>query len=172
MNWISLLVPIFNTFLTRVFPDPEKRAQAELEMQKAINAAQAEYSKAQAIKDEAKKSVIVAEMQQSSWFADWRAKLMMGCTAMILFNWIIAPMLNAILNYAGMPIVTVPIPSEAWVLLNVGLGGYFTDQTVKSYTGNKYGNDKGLFDIIREIKGKPLTQTDVDKVNSRWKSGK
>lgn len=174
MNWLTiaqLIIPGISKIFDRVIPDPEKRAQAEIEMQKTLKEAQVEFYKAQAVENESKKDIIVTEMGQASWFSDWRAKLMTMCTVMIGFNWIVVPVANSLLYFLDTQITPNAIPSEAWLLLNIGLGGYIGERTMTSYQNGKVEkarveNDKAIFDVARKIKGKPLTQADVDAINA------
>lgn len=146
----ALLLPIFSTLIGKIFPDPEKAAEAQLAMQKALNEAQAEEYKAQAIQDEAKKDIIVTEMG-TSWAGNWRAYLMLCCISIIGYNWVVVSLLNAFLAPLHMPITAVPVPTELWTLVTVGLGGYIGKETMQSYSENKYGptNDKKFFDVLR-----------------------
>ncbi len=134
---IGLLSPIFMDFIKRMFPDPEKQAEAQIELQKLLGAAQIEAYKADAVAMEAKKEVITTEMNQGGWAGQWRSYLMMGCIAMLLNHWLVTPFLNAILIPLGFPIAPTPLPPEFWTLLTVGLGGYLTKETMNVYSQGK-----------------------------------
>lgn len=155
---IPSLLPLFKKIIENLFPDREKQDQAMLQIQQVLTEAQAKLV-------EASKEVIVTEMNQGGILSKWRALLMLMCTSMIAFNWMIAPILNAFLSLIGVQIITTSIPPEAWTLVTIGLGGYLGKETMTTYTNAKYG--KADFDLIREIKGAPLTQDDVDLINSR-----
>jgi len=134
---LGLLAPIFTDMIKRIFPDPQQQAEAEYKMKELLFQAQAEASKAESILNQSKKEIIVTEMNTHSWFSDWRAKLMTMCTLMVGFNWIIAPILNSFLYFLNTQINTAAIPSEAWLLLNVGLGGYIGEKTMQTYSQGK-----------------------------------
>ena len=156
---LGLLAPIFSDLIKRIFPDPEKQAEALAKLEELSLQAQTEAYKAEAIENEAKKEIITAEMQQLSWFSDWRAKLMTMCTAMIGFNWILVPILNAILYFLGTQITPIVIPSEAWVLLNVGLGGYIGEKTMATYQQGKVDKAKAENPINEAVLAKELRKT-------------
>ena len=148
---LGLIAPIFSDLIKRIFPDPEKQAQAQERLQELLSQAQAEAHKAEAIENEAKKEIITTEMSQNSWFSDWRAKLMTMCTLLIGFNWIIVPVLNSILYFMGTQIKPMEIPSEAWVLLNVGLGGYIGEKTMATYQQGRVDKAKAENPINEEV---------------------
>jgi hypothetical protein len=156
---LGIITPIFTDLVKRIFPDPEKQAEAQARLQELLSAAQAEAYRAEAIENEAKKEIITAEMNQNSWFSDWRAKLMTMCTVMIGFNWIVVPVLNSLLFFLGTQINRVEIPSEAWVLLNVGLGGYIGEKTMATYQKGKVDTAKANHPINEEVLATELRRT-------------
>lgn len=159
---IPALLPIFQKIIGNIFPDKEKQDQALIQIQQALNEAQAKMI-------DASKEVVVTEMNQGGILSKWRALLMTACTALLIFNWLLAPLLNCLLKLVGTGIEEVPIPPEVWVIIQIGLGGYVGEKMINIHSTAKYGNDKVLFDTVREIKGQPLTQQDVDLINSRRK---
>ena len=134
---LSLLAPIFSNLITRIFPDPEKQAEAQIALQKLLGEAQIEAYKADAIAMEAKKEVIVTEMAQSGWASQWRSYLMMVCISIVAYNWVIVSFLNAFLRPLGVPIDIIGVPPELWTLVTVGLGGYLTKETMNNYSQGK-----------------------------------
>lgn len=156
---LGLIAPIFSDLIKRIFPDPEKQAEAEARLQELLLNAQIEANKADAIENEAKKEIITTEMTQGTWFSDWRAKLMTMCTLMIGFNWIIVPVVNSLLYFVGTQITPNAIPSEAWVLLNVGLGGYIGEKTMATYQQGKVEKAKAENPINEDILAKELRRT-------------
>lgn len=155
----GLIAPIFSDLIKRIFPDPEKQAEAEARMQELLMQAQSEAYKAQAVENESKKEIITTEMNQNTWFSDWRAKLMTMCTIMIGFNWIIVPVLNSLLYFVGTQIQPNAIPSEAWLLLNVGLGGYIGEKTMATYQQGKVEKAKAENPINEDVLAKELRRT-------------
>ena len=170
MNFLSIasiFSPIFNTLIERLFPDPEKKQEAELAMQQAMNAAQAEADKAYAAQIEAQRDVIVAEANSQSWAArNWRPYLMMMCIAIVGYNWIAVGFLNAILYFAHTQITAMPIPPELWTLVTVGLGGYIGKETISTYSENKYKfNEDKYFSVLRKLFPNGMSQSQVDILN-------
>lgn len=153
---LGLIAPIFSDLIKRIFPDPEKQAEAQAHMQELLLQAQMEADKADAVENEAKKDIITTEMNQNTWFSDWRAKLMTMCTVMIGFNWILAPVLNSILYFLGTQIKPIEIPSEAWLLLNVGLGGYIGEKTMATYSQGRVDKAKAENPINEEVLAREL----------------
>ncbi len=151
MNFITLLAPIFGTLIERLFPDKAKQDEAKIAMQQALNEAQIEADKAQAIRDTAKAGIITAEINAGGWASNWRAYLMMVCIAIVGYNWIVVSLLNAFLTHWGAPIHAVDVPTELWTLITIGLGGYIGKETMTNYTQAKYGpvNDAKFFDVLR-----------------------
>lgn len=175
---IGLLSPIFRDLIKRIFPDPEKQAKAQIELQKLLSEAQAEAYKAEAVENEAKKEIIITEIQ-SNWAGQWRAYLMMICIAIVGYNWIIVSLLNAFLSPLGCPITPVPVPPELWTLVTVGLGGYIGKETMQTYSNNKLeqvkvtaqSNDEAFFDKLRKTLFKQgLTQEQVQVFNEALKA--
>lgn len=156
---LGLIAPIFSDLIKRIFPDPEKQAEAQARMQELLLQAQTEAYKADAIENEAKKEIITTEMNQGTWFSDWRAKLMTMCTLMIGFNWIIVPVMNCLLYFVGTEIKPNAIPPEAWLLLNVGLGGYIGEKTMASYQQGKVDKAKAENPINEEVLAAELRRT-------------
>jgi len=170
---LGLLMPIFNTFIERVFPDKAKQDEARIEMQKVLAAAQVEAYKAEAIENQAKKDIIVTELG-TSWAGNWRAYLMLVCISIVAYNWVIVSFLNAFLGHLGFPITSVPVPTELWTLITVGLGGYIGKETMKTYSDAKVEkarienppNDKAFFDVITSKMYKAgITQEQVNVFN-------
>lgn len=156
---LGLIGPLLQPIINKVFPDPKEAAEAEAKIQEAVLKAQIEQNKADAIENEAKKEIINTEMNQGTWFSDWRAKLMTMCTLMIGFNWIICPVLNSILYFMGTQINPINIPSEAWVLLNVGLGGYIGEKTMATYQQGKVDKAKAENPINEDVLAAELRRT-------------
>jgi len=130
---LGLLSPIFSDLIKRIFPDPEKQAEAEAKMQELLLQSQIEANKLDTTLIEGKKDVIVAEMNQGGWASQWRSYLMMTCISIVAYNWVIVSFLNAFLRPLGVPIEAVAVPPELWTLVTVGLGGYLTKETVNTY---------------------------------------
>jgi hypothetical protein len=161
MNWLTLLGPIFNTFIERVFPDKEKQDEARIAMQQALNQAEATML-------QAKSNVITTEINKAGFASNWRAYLMLACVALIVNNWIVIPLLAA----CGLQIVPTAIPPELWTLVTVGLGGYLGKETLSTYSANKYGptwDDAKYFNVVKRMFPNGMTQEQVDILNQAKK---
>jgi len=156
---LGLMGPLLQPIINKIFPDPKEAAEAEAHIQEIILNAQIEENKAKAIENESKKEIITTEMNQGTWFSDWRAKLMTMCTVMIGFNWIIVPIMNSLLYFLGTKIEPNAIPAEAWVLLNVGLGGYIGERTMATYQQGKVEKAKAENPINEDVLAKELRRT-------------
>lgn len=156
---LGLIGPILQPIINKLFPDPKEAAEAEARIKEIVLNAQIEENRAKAIENESKKEIITTEMNQGTWFSDWRAKLMAMCTVMIGFNWIIVPIMNSLLYFLGTKIEPNAIPAEAWVLLNVGLGGYIGEKTMATYQKGKVDTAKANNPINEEVLAAELRRT-------------
>lgn len=156
---LGIIGPLFQPIINKIFPDPKEAAEAEAKIQEIVLNAQIEANRAKSIENESKKEIIVSEMIQGTWFSDWRAKLMTMCTVMIGFNWIIVPVLNAILYFLGTRVEPIAIPPEAWILLNVGLGGYIGERTMATYQQGRVDKAKAENPINEDILAAELRKT-------------
>lgn len=168
MNF-ALLLPILGNLIDRIFPDKEKADQAKVEMQKQINEANAELYKAEAAKMESKSKVVVAEANSASYAArNWRPHLMYCLMATYPVNWILFPILRAF----GLDIPALPIPSEYWTVLSIGLGGYIGVDGIKTYSQAKFNNER-FFKVLRDrIFTSGLSQEQVDAINEALEEAK
>ena len=161
MNFLALL-PLFSTLVDRIFPNKEKQDEAKNKMQELLIQAQAQQDKAEADKMESQSKVIVAEANSQSYAArNWRPHLMYCLMATYPVNWIIFPILRAF----GIDIPALPIPTEYWTVLSIGLGGYIGVDGIKTYANAKFNAQK-YFEVIKnKLLKRPLTQEEVDIMN-------
>jgi hypothetical protein len=139
---LGLLSPIFSDLIKRIFPDPEKQAEAEARFQELALQAQQEADKVEEATIDAKKEIITTEMGQGGWASQWRAYLMMICVSVVAYNWIIVSFLNAFLKPMGLPISAEAVPPELWTLVTIGLGGYYTKEAVSIHSQGKVDTAK------------------------------
>lgn len=91
-------------------------AQAEMEFKQRLLAADAEWARAQA-------DVIKTEAQGDSWLQrNWRPILMLTFTFIIAWNYILSPIFS---------VEAVPIPTDMWELLKIGIGGYIMGRSAE-----------------------------------------
>ncbi len=113
--------------LGKFVTDPGKKLEAQLaltkieaEFQTRVIEADVEWAKSQA-------DVIKAEAQSTSWLArNWRPLLMLVFTYIIAHTYIFAPILS---------ITPLPLPTEMWELLKIGVGGYIVGRSVEKSVG-------------------------------------
>lgn len=163
---VKLILPSVNKLLDGIIPDKNKAAELNIQLQQIILDAQTKANEYYTREIEAKSAVIQAEMNQGKWYTQWRAFLMLGCTGMILFNWVVVPILNCLLYFLGTQIDPTPIPGEVWAVLSIGLGGYLGKETIQTYSQNKYStfNYELFYSIVREElykKGLPQEHVNV-----------
>lgn len=117
---ITAIVTAISTVLARVIPDPDKRMQVELEIQKALLSSQS------AIYD-AMKTVMAADAASEGWATrNARPIVVFWCLSMI--TWVvISPMFG--LQEATIGAIKA-VPSDLWNLVMVGIGGYILAKSV------------------------------------------
>lgn len=186
MGWITMLVPLFSSLIERIFPDKEKQDQAKLEMQRILNDAAAKQAESEARIIEASTSVIKAETESDSWMAkNWRPFLMFVIMSLIVYNWMLAPILQSI----GLKIMITPVPQDMWTLLTVGLGGYVFGKSGEKMMGlyadakkdvaqsntqtevAKFDNDRFYNVLKSKVFKQGLSQDQVDAINEALKEG-
>ena len=74
---------------------------------------------------DAGKEVILAEANGKWWQSAWRPALMWACIIIVINNYIFAPYLLAIFDWA----VVLGIPEQLWTLLTIGIGGYIAGRS-------------------------------------------
>ena len=125
---LPVIGPLLGDVVKRVLPeDKDKRAEIEREINMALisNSAQIEQAAA---------SVILAEAKSEHWItASWRPILMLTITAIVAWNFLLAPLVElAVRLSAGDQIpLTIPLPDELWNLLMIGVGGYVVGRSAE-----------------------------------------
>lgn len=125
---LPVIGPLLGDVVKRVLPeDKDKRAEIEREINMALitNSAQIEQAAA---------SVILAEAKSEHWItATWRPILMLTITAIVGWNYLLAPLVElAVRLFFGDQIpLTIPLPDELWNLLMIGVGGYVVGRSAE-----------------------------------------
>ena len=118
---LPILGPILSDVVGRVLPaDKNKAQEIERELSMALMQNTAEIEKAAA-------SVVIAEANSEHKItATWRPILMLTITAIVGWNYLVAPLVELAVTLAtGNQIpLSIPLPEELWTLLTVGVGGY------------------------------------------------
>jgi hypothetical protein len=81
----------------------------------------------------AKSKIVQAESSSKHWLtATWRPALMWICIIVIANNYIISPILNAILGTS----LELTIPDPMWNLLTIGVSGYIVGRSGEKIAQN------------------------------------
>jgi hypothetical protein len=121
MDPISAVSGLLNTILGRVLPDPAAKLAAQQATAQMVMTGELQQLTAQA-------GVITAEANSANKLASsWRPCLMYVFMAILVNNYILAPYLQAIFHVG----LTLPIPTDMWSLLRLGVGGYVVSRGVE-----------------------------------------
>jgi Holin of 3TMs, for gene-transfer release len=98
--------------------------------------------------EELKASARIVEAEaKAGWFvSSWRPLLMYVLIFILVWNYILAPLVSAITH--GTTIINFNLPGDVWTLLQIGLGGYVVGRSGES--------------IARTIANRPTNQGDKD----------
>tara|TARA_R110000765_G_scaffold77709_3_gene152811 strand:+ start:2217 stop:2633 length:417 start_codon:yes stop_codon:yes gene_type:complete len=130
---LPILGPIVGNVMDRILPeDKNKRMEIERELNIALmqNSQQIEQAAA---------SVILAESKSEHFItATWRPILMLTITAIVGWNYLLAPLVElAVRMYAGDQVpLSIPLPEELWNLLMIGVGGYVVGRSGEKIAKN------------------------------------
>jgi len=129
---LPVLGPILSDVVGRVLPaDKNKAQEIERELSMALMQNTAEIEKAAA-------SVVIAEANSEHKItATWRPILMLTITAIVGWNYLVAPLVELTVTLAtGNQIpLSIPLPEELWTLLTVGVGGYVLGRSGEKIAG-------------------------------------
>ena len=130
---IPILAPILGDVVKRVLPEDQDKAaeiERELQMQLMMNSATVEKAAA---------DIILAEAKSEHWVtACWRPCLMLTITAIVAWNFLLAPLieLSVTLTTGDQIPLTIDLPGELWTLLTVGVGGYTVGRSAEKVANN------------------------------------
>jgi len=130
---LPVIAPLLSDVFRRVLPeDRDKRAEIEREINMALvsNSSQIEQAAA---------SVILAEAKSEHFItATWRPILMLVITAIVAWNFLLAPLIELSVTLAtGDQIpLQIDLPGELWTLLTVGVGGYTVGRSAEKVANN------------------------------------
>jgi hypothetical protein len=123
---LPLIAPLVGDVVRRVLPeDKDKRAEIERELSMALVANSAAIEQAAA-------AVVLAEAKSEHKItAIWRPVLMLTITAIVGWNYLIAPLAElAVQLLAGDQVpLAIELPDELWNLLMIGVGGYIVGRS-------------------------------------------
>lgn len=130
---LPVLGPLVGDVVKRILPeDKDKRMEVERELNMAImqNSAAIEQAAASVIKAEAESEHVIT--------ATWRPVLMLTITAIVGWNFLVAPLIElAVQIFTGNQIpLSIPLPEELWQLLMIGVGGYVCGRSAEKVAKN------------------------------------
>ena len=130
---LPVLGPIVGDVIKRVLPeDKDKRADIEREINMALLGNSAAIEQAAA-------SVILAESKSEHWItATWRPILMLTITAIVGWNFLVAPLIElaVLLSTNDQVPLSIPLPEQLWNLLMIGVGGYVVGRSGEKIAKN------------------------------------
>jgi hypothetical protein len=122
-NPIKEILGAANDIIGRFITDPDKRLAAQTELVRLQSDLQAKLIDADARYAEAQAKVITAELRHGTWLSrSWRPITMLVFVYIIAHNYILATMFH---------LESVPIPTDMWDLLKIGIGGYVIGRSVE-----------------------------------------
>jgi len=125
---LPVVAPLIGDVLGRVLPeDSNKKAEIEREIKMSL------LTNSHAIEQAAAQVVMAEAKSEHKITATWRPILMLTITAIVGWNYLIAPIANVILTQAvGEPVaLSIPLPDELWNLLMIGVGGYVVGRSAE-----------------------------------------
>jgi len=127
---IGAALSIGSKLIDKLFPDPEAKARANLELMALAQAGELKEL-------DAAMKVIVAEASSSNVLASsWRPITMLTFVLIVANNYILYPYLS--LFWPDAP--QLELPPDLWDLLKIGLGGYVVGRSVEKTAKNWKGN--------------------------------
>ncbi len=132
---LDVLGPIIGKVLDLI-PDPAKKAQAQLELQKELNANEQAIMKALLGADAAQIEVNKAEAASPSLFVSgWRPACGWICAFALGWQYILAPIANWIVVVGGLSSAVPKISADGLMELLFGLLGLAGMRTYEKYKG-------------------------------------
>lgn len=133
---VDILLEIGNKVFDRIFPDPEKKDAAKLELLKMQQTG--ELAQLAADTELAKEQIIVNQEEAKSnniFIAGWRPFIGWVCGAAFAYHFIMQPLMVFLFTAAGRPVMDLPIFdmdtlfTVLWGIL--GLGGMRSYEKIK-----------------------------------------
>ena len=130
---LPIVAPLIGDVVKRILPeDKDKAADIERELNMALMNNNAAIEQAAA-------SVILAEAKSEHKItATWRPILMITITAIVGWNFLLAPLVELCVMIAtGNKIpLAIPLPEQLWNLLMIGVGGYVVGRSGEKIAKN------------------------------------
>ncbi len=138
---VSGLFSAAQSLIERFFPDPEKKAAAQLELLKMQQSG--ELATLAASTDLAKAQIAVNQEEAKSgnlFIAGWRPAVGWVCVVALAYQYIVAPLAPWLLNAFGLHVPALPgLDETLWQLLSgmLGFGALRTFEKVKGAESNR-----------------------------------
>lgn len=130
-----LLIPAITQILDKLIPDPQAKAQAQLDLARMVQTgelAELDFFKQVAV---AQAATNTAEAQKGGFFAGWRPSIGWVCAAGFAYQYLVRPMLPWCLQVAGLEVPAMPELDTGEIMGLVfgmlGLGGLRTYEKKK-----------------------------------------
>lgn len=126
---MSIAIPVLdgalklgNSLIERLFPNPEKQAEARLKLSELAVSGELTALTSKA-------GIIQSEANSEHWIvAAWRPITMLSFVAVIINNYILVPYLSV---FGVDQAVVIELPGPVWDTVQIGLGGYIGARTVE-----------------------------------------
>lgn len=117
----SVVGGVVGKVIDRVWPDPETKAKAKIEMMQILST--------EALSElQAAEKIIVAEAKSDGVVArNWRPITMLVFVAIIANNYLLVPWAN----FFGVDAPILDLPPDIWTLIQIGLGGYVVGRSAE-----------------------------------------
>jgi len=138
---VSGLFTAAQSLIERFFPDPEKKAAAQLDLLKMQQSG--ELAQLAAATDLAKAQIAVNQAEAASgnlFIAGWRPAVGWVCVFALAYQYIVAPLAPWLLNAFGVAVPKLPgLDDTLWQLLAgmLGFGSLRTFEKLKGAEGNR-----------------------------------
>ena len=129
---LTAILPLVGEVLGRILPeDSNKKAEIEREINMAL------VSNSHAIERAAAQVITAEATSEHTITATWRPILMLTITAIVGWNYLLAPISELILSHAlgQQAMLSIPLPDELWNLLMIGVGGYVVGRSGEKIAG-------------------------------------
>lgn len=128
---LDILGPIVSKVLDFI-PDPQKKAEAQLNLQKELDANEQAIISALSAIDQKQADIQVEEAKSTNWWiAAARPSLMWVFVASFTWQYVLLPMATFLLTIAGHPITLPTLDMSVMMPVLLGMLGLSTQRTVE-----------------------------------------
>lgn len=131
LPFLDILTPIINKVLDFI-PDPQKKAEAQLQFQKELDAKEQAIMSALSAVDQKQADIDLQEAKSTNWWiAAARPSLMWVFVASFTWQYVLLPMATFILAALHRPIVLPTLDMSTMMPVLLGMLGLSTQRTVE-----------------------------------------